>query len=281
MFSEDLKEHYHRSRLIPFIGAGVSMSVSWTQDGKLRRGPSWRELVDEAARKLEFKDPELLRVRGTDLQILEYFKLKNNNEFASLSNWLYAEMRPSDDDLRHSTLHQELAAMERCGVFYTTNYDDFLERSFALHGRNCNAIVVEAHIAESFGNPDLCQVVKFHGDLNHPNEMVLSESDYEKRLTLSEPLDFRLKSDLLGRVLLFIGYSFRDWNVSYLFRLVNEQYGSLAYPYSTTGSRAYIAVPDPSDFEIRLFRARNIEVIPIGSLNQTEDIVALLREIRS
>jgi len=98
----ELRDHYWSRRLIPFIGAGVSMSVVWDQGGETKRGPSWKELVDQAARRLGFDDPELLRVRGTDLQILEYFKIKKHGEFASLTNWLFAEMRPPDDALKNS-----------------------------------------------------------------------------------------------------------------------------------------------------------------------------------
>jgi hypothetical protein len=125
---------------------------------------------------------------------------------------------------------------------------------------------------------DLCEVVKFHGDFNYPDYMVISESHYERRLTLSTAMDYRLRADLLGRVLLFIGYSFHDSNVSYLFRRVNDQFQQL--PDSPTGRRAYITFPDPSDFEIQLFRARNIEVIPISSENKGDDLAALLSALK-
>jgi len=163
-------------------------------------------------------------------------------------------------------------------LFYTTNYDDFIERSLELNGRPCHRITIEADMIGPFKHRDYCEVVKFHGDLDHPNHMVLSESHYEQRLTLSTAMDYLFRANILGRVILFIGYSFRDWNVSYLFRLVNEQFQKL--PGSPTGRRAYITVPDPSDFEIQLFRERNIEVIPVSGKNQTEDIASLLSEIR-
>src|SRR5690242_16804435 len=109
-----LKDHYQSGRLIPFIGAGASMAVEWETDGKKRRGPSWTELVNEAARKLGFDNPDLLRVRGTDLQILEYFGAKSHGYFAGLTNWLYAEMNPSDDALRASIIHERLSKLELC-----------------------------------------------------------------------------------------------------------------------------------------------------------------------
>jgi hypothetical protein len=280
----DLKARYREGRLVPFLGAGVSMAVEWQQEADTRRGLSWRELVDQAARMLGFEDPDLLRVRGDDLQILEYFRIKRHQEFAELRNWFYSELRAPDEALRKSRIHSALASLEKCTLFYTTNYDDFLERSFRLNGRPCSAVAVEAHIADVLksrvrGHPDgQCEVVKFHGDLANPSRMVLSESDYEKRLRFAEIEDQRLKSDMLGRALLFIGYSFRDWNVSYLFRIANDQFGDL--PSAPTGRRAYIVVADPSDFEYSLFRDRNIEVIPISGSRREEDISALLIGLR-
>ena len=272
---EQLRNLYRNERVIPFIGAGVSMSVEWEHEGEQVRGPSWGELVDQAARLLDC-DPELLRVRGTDLQILEYFLACNQGEAAKLTNWLVRLMNPSDEALQNSAIHGELARLDRCRTFYTTNYDSFLERALALHGRTCDVVVSEADLGRRSGH---CEVVKFHGDLDHPSMMVLSESHYEQRLSFSTVMDYRLRSDVLGRALLFIGYSFRDPNVAYLFRKVNEQFERL--PESLTGKRAYILVPDPSDFEILLFNQRNIEVVPIRGASIASDTAAFLADLRS
>ena len=40
-----------------------------------------------------------------------------------------------------------------------------------------------------------------------------------------------------------------------------------------------ITVPNPSDFELELFDARNIGVIPIDESRQTEEVAWLLEEI--
>ena len=113
---------------------------------------------------------------------------------------------------------------------------------------------------------------------NHPEQIVLTESHYEKRLTLSTPLDLRLRADLLGRVLLFIGYSFRDPNVSYLFRLFTDalqnQVGLLP------GTRAYIVLPEPSDFERELFDARKIAVIGVSRTGLAQAIAEFLADMR-
>ncbi|PWU08173.1 MAG: SIR2 family protein [Verrucomicrobia bacterium] len=254
------------------------MSVTWRDHpgGPQKRGPSWQEMVNEAARKLGFSDPILARVRGTDLQILEYFKLKNEG-FHPLTNWLYAEMRPPDEALRRSAIHEKLAQLVKCKLIYTTNYDDFIERSLMLNGRQSKRVAVESDMVKSMAG-DVCEVVKFHGDFNFPQHMVLSEFDYEQRLTLETVMDYRFRSDMLGRMVLFLGYSFRDPNVSYLFTRMNVNFKKL--PGAPSGRRAYITVADPSDFEIELFRARNIEVIPISSGDQTGQIAELLEAMK-
>jgi hypothetical protein len=271
-----LKASYKEGRLLPFVGAGVSRSIEWSFGSTTVHGPTWTELVNQATKELGFEEPDLARVRGTDLQILEYFKLKNSGQTAKLTNWLTRLMSPPDSALRSAPILSALTSMDQCRLVYTTNYDDFLERAYLLNGHDVRTVVLEAQMGH--GAPAV-EVVKFHGDLNHPDEIVLTESDYEKRLALSCPLDYRLRADLLGRVVLFIGYSFRDPNVSYLFRRVTEELDRGSKIHG--GPRAYIALADPSDFEYVLFQERRIGVIPLRGATITQDVAALLEEIRN
>jgi hypothetical protein len=271
---EELRRLYHEGRVVPFIGAGASMSISWS--GGKERGPSWGEMVDQAIRLLGSNDPQLLRLRGSDLQILEYFKIKRG-ELAPLTNWLSQQFAmATDDDILASPILAELVALDRCSIYYTTNYDDFLERALRKSGRPSQAITAERSIAH---NRLDVEVVKFHGDFNSPREMVVTESQYMDRMRLENAMDFKLRGDILGRAALFIGYSFRDPNVNYIFHLINRLFKDL--PDSFTGRRAYIVLPDPSDFERRLFQERNIEVISVGSNDQPREISNLIKQMRS
>jgi len=275
-FPIELQKVYQEGRLLPFIGAGISMSVSWTDGTITRRGPSWGELVDKASHLLGFDDPDLLRVRGSDLQILEYFKLRNSNNHSILTNWLVKELQPPNSDLINSQIHKKLSELSLCKTFYTTNFDTFLEDSFTLLGRPTKVVVTENDMCKAHNGE--CEIVKFHGDLNHPNMLVLSEADYETRLTLSTELDYRLLSDLLNRVVLFLGYSFRDPNVAYLFRKINDQFRK---NNGFNSPRAYIVVRHPSNFEKILFRSRNIELIAAETDDLAEFISNLLEFIKS
>lgn len=270
----DLLRLYRARRVVPFVGAGVSMSVSWGQGTK--RGPSWGEMVNKAAELIGAETAELLRVRGTDLQILEYFRITHGG-LAKLTNWLSNEFASAtDDDILRSPILGALANLDLCSVMYTTNYDNFLERALQKCGKRVHVTASELTIGH---DPSLLEVVKFHGDFDHPEQMVLSESHYMNRMRLESPMDFKLRSDILGRAALFIGYSFRDPNVDYIFHLVNLHFRQL--PDSGSGKRAYIILPDPSEFERLLFQNRNIEVIPVGSsdiANQTAEVLIAMRQ---
>ena len=272
----ELRGLYRDARLLPFIGAGISASVTWSNSaGQMEHGPSWGEVIEQAAREIGFRRVELAQTRGTDLQILEYYKLHFDGH-TRLTNWLLLKMNPSDSDLAESVVHKELSQLANCPTMYTTNFDDFIERSFRIHGRPYKAIAIEAHM----GVPGKeTEILKFHGDWNHPDRMVLTESDYERRMEFKAPMDIRFRSDLMNRSVLFLGYSFRDPNVSYLFRQIKEQFAAL--PNTDSGRRAYIVIEDPSQFERRLFQERNIEVVPIDGRDRAQEIAELLNQIRS
>ena len=271
----ELKKLYRQGRVLPFVGAGVSMSISWVSAGRCTRGPSWEEMVDEACIQLGYEEPELLRMRGTDLQILEYFGRKMGN-FAPLTNWLVRRMDVPDDVILGSPVHKALSEMQQSTHYYTTNYDDFLERAIRLRGRSVQVITAEKDMGAT--GKDV-EVIKFHGDVNSPDQMVFSEGHYYKRMRLDGPLDLKLRSDLLGRVAVFVGYSFRDLNVGYLFDVINTMFASL--PTSPTGRRAYIISHNPSDFEYTLFRQRNIEIIPTYGDDRSGGLVEVVEDIVS
>jgi SIR2-like domain len=207
---------------------------------------------------------------------LEYFKILKGG-LAPLTNWLSSEFTDAtDDDILHSPIHAELVQLDRCGIYYTTNYDDFIERALCKTGRRTHVTSSELNISH---DRSLVEVVKFHGDFNSPDQMVLSESHYMERMRLESLMDFKLRADILGRAVLFIGYSFRDPNVNYIFHVVNRLFSNL--PDSYSGRRAYIILPKPSEFERRLFHIRNIDVIPVGGRDISEGVAAILRQMRS
>ena len=83
---------------------------------------------------------------------------------------------------------------------------------------------------------------------------------------------------LTGKVSRTVTTAARDHDGDYIFWLVNQLFDEL--PETHSGRRAYIVVADPSDFEMRLFRGRNIEILPVSRKIMTDDIVRILEELR-
>ncbi len=129
----ELKRLYGQGRVLPFVGAGASMLVKWAVLGEDRVGPSWSDMVSQAAKILGYEEAELLRMRGTELQILEYFRIKRHN-FAPLTNWMVRHMDAPNTAIQASKVHSALCRLGQCGIYYTTNYDDFLERALRASG---------------------------------------------------------------------------------------------------------------------------------------------------
>src|SRR5206468_11602364 len=75
-------------------------------------------------------------------------------------------------------------------------------------------IISVSDLAET--QPGETEIIKFHGDFEEPQSIILTESHFLRRMSLDAPLDIRLRSDSLARPILFIGYSLSDPNIRYL-----------------------------------------------------------------
>ena len=205
---DQLAQAYRSKRLILFVGAGVSMNLGL---------PSWRQLVDHMARELGF-DPDIYRTFGSDLTLAEFYRV-TKGQIGPLRSWMDREWHPSSTDISKSRVH-ELIAKADFDLIYTTNYDRWLERALDHYGKAYSKIACVGDL--SLIAKDKTQVVKFHGDFDDDTSIVLDETSYFERLEFETPLDIKFRSDVLGRSVLFIGYSLSDINIRYLFyRLAN------------------------------------------------------------
>jgi len=124
------------------------------------------------------------------------------------------------------------------GVVYTTNQDNIYEKCAEKYGRPFRQIVTLEDLGESA--PGELLYIKYHGALDQPDSVIFTQSSYSKRIAdIDHFLNIRMRSDLLAKSFLFIGYSFRDPNVVKLFEELNSAFkGKLpksylvAYSYS-------------------------------------------------
>ncbi|MFL6161494.1 MAG: SIR2 family protein [Jatrophihabitantaceae bacterium] len=201
---EELVQAQAEGRVIPFVGAGLSTGLGL---------PSWSALLEAIAAKIPDLPAfdEIRQACGDDpLKIAEYLFIAGGNEIGPLRQKISDLISRPDLDPSVSHPHVELVNLFASRI-YTTNYDDLIERTFAALGIKYQLIANARHISRVQG--DRPQIVKFHGDLQWENSLVFTESSYFERLQFESPIDIKLRSDLLGNSVLFLGYGFSDTNV--------------------------------------------------------------------
>lgn len=210
----ELMEAIAQNRVLLFVGAGVSHCLGL---------PTWRQLVAHLARELGY-DPDIFDTHGDHLLLAEYYRLERGR-IGPLRTWLDKEWHKGVD-IGQSDLHKLIVQLD-VPLIYTTNYDNWLEEAHRFYARPYCKV---ANVGDLVGvRPGVTQIIKFHGDFADDDSIVLTESDYFNRLDFESPLDIKLRADLLGKSVLFIGYSLSDINIRYMLYKLHRQWSETTY----------------------------------------------------
>ena len=256
---DTLARSISQKRAVLFVGAGVSMGLGL---------PSWNKLIQHMARELGY-DPDILVSPGANyLTIAEYYKLEKG-KIGELRSWMDREWHVKDDVLRKSTIHNQIVDLG-FQYIYTTNYDRNLERIHALRGKPFAKIANARDV--SIAEVDVPHIVKFHGDFDDDSSMVLTESDYFERLSFETPLDIKFRSDILGRTVLFVGYSIADMNMRLLLYKMQKMWRQSGYESDRPPSYMFMTRPDP--VQEKILKSWGVQTI-------TRDVVSVASALPS
>jgi hypothetical protein len=259
---EELARQIRDRNVVLFAGAGLSMPLGL---------PSWGDLMRHVAQELGY-DPDVLIRPGADyLQLAEYYKLQNDS-IGPLRSWMDRTWSVQDEQLRTSRVHNQIVDL-KLPFIYTTNYDRNIERAFELRNEKFSKIVSVLDVAKA--SADRTHIVKFHGDFDDENSLVLTESDYFDRLNFESPLDIKFRSDILGRSVLFVGYSLNDLNLRVLLYRMNRLWESSRYAGKRPMSYIFLLNPDP--VQERVLESRGVRAI-VHDGDRTQDALAGLFE---
>ena len=180
-----------------FIGAGLSIPAGFC---------SWKELLREPAEEI-----------GLDVE--------KENDLVNLAQYYSnSKKRTSIDDLIKGQFSQLLKPTENhkllsqlpISTFWTTNYDKLIEKALENNMKKPYVKSKDEQLRGTNYNFDAI-VYKLHGDVETPEDAVITRSDYEefgynKRKLFREVLE----GDLLTKTFLFLGFSFEDPNFNYV-----------------------------------------------------------------
>ena len=233
---EQLFEAYKQKNVILFVGAGVSMGLGL---------PSWNDLINQIAKELDY-DPEIYSTFGDHLALAEYYRIKQGN-LGKLRSWMDRNWHSDSIKIEDSDIHK-IIVNANFPLIYTTNYDRWIENAFDKYGKHYHKIVTVSDLTQT--DKETIQIVKFHGDFDDDNSIVLDETSYFKRLEFETPLDIKLRADILGKTVLFIGYSLSDINIRLLFFKLSQLWKENAQGSVQPMSYVFSARPNPIQEDI-------------------------------
>jgi hypothetical protein len=261
---EDLARQIRDRKVVLFAGAGLSMSLGL---------PSWSQLIAHMANDLGY-DPEVLVPPGANyLMVAEYYKLEKSS-IGPLRSWMDRKWSVDDAVLKASEVHKLLVELD-FPFIYTTNYDRNIERAFELWDKPFSKVTSMLDVANA--SAELPHIVKFHGDFDDDESLVLTESDYFERLNFESPLDIKFRSDILGRGVLFVGYSLADLNLRLLLYRLQKMWKSSGYAGRRPPSYIFLLRPDP--VQERVLDSRGVRAIISDSDKADQALPTLFRQL--
>ena len=197
----DLRDHARelarlaaQQRLVVFMGAGVSASAGL---------PTWGQLLDQLAVDAGFSEPERQRMR--DLGPLDRAQLVAQR-LGPDPEALGRHVQRALDVGEVVALSHALLAGVPVREFITTNYDDCFERAAAAIARDV------ATLPYSPASGAQRWLLKMHGCVNAPRDIVLTWQDYARYAERSAALGGIVQAMLITKHMLFVGFSLDDDN---------------------------------------------------------------------
>lgn len=234
--NDELLDAHRTGKLMLFVGAGVSANLGL---------PNWDALIAHIAEELGY-DPKIFSTYGTHLALAEFYERKKGG-LGSLRSWMDREWHKPTTDISKSDIHR-LITQGNFSRIYTTNYDRWLEYAHDAFDVKYDKI---ASVADLVSVTDgRRQIIKFHGDFDADASIVLGETSYFQRLDFNTPLDIKLRNDVLGSSVLFIGYSLNDINIRLLFYRLTEMWRRSTLASARPKSYIFTNRPNPVAQEV-------------------------------
>ena len=204
-FINDYVDKLRQGNATILIGAGLSKAAGFVD---------WKGLLQDLAKEIGLKIED-----ENDLISVAQFHKNSKQNRNRIDEKIVNEF--TDKDIETENHH--IIARLPFKTIWTTNYDDLIEDT---HYKYNKKVDVKSDVDSLFVNRDnrSCVLYKMHGDKDHPSKAVLLKEDYEKYYYTHEPFVALLNSELITKSFLFVGFSFTDPNINYVFGRLTHRY---------------------------------------------------------
>ncbi|HYD60846.1 MAG TPA: SIR2 family protein [Noviherbaspirillum sp.] len=254
MIPDQLVREFSKENGTVFVGAGLSMGA---------RLPSWAELVDRLRQEVSGLGPG---ESYPPTQIAQFFE----NEWGRghLINRLREELESEEGNIAPTQAHDVLVNLPVQRIF-TTNFDRLLEKAIENNcGYECSPVMDDRDLASL--NAKQKQVIKIHGGLRAPESIIVTTDDYNDFIVKKPAIAGLLKAELQIRTVLFLGYSFSDYNLQMIASQAGREIGKLR-------RNVFILQFGPSRPVIKDFERHGFIVIPLENSDTNEGRAEIMR----
>lgn len=213
VFMDDFDEiisKMRRGEIILWVGSGFSSLAGY---------PTGSQLVNIIKEKLNPSEKQYFEKKDNLDEVAEEFvQLRSRKELKSI---LLEVFKKVPTNLKYHKLVSEIPQIQ---TIITTNYDKSFEYAY---GSDIFPIISDKDFP-SFPRNKI-SLYKIHGDIDIPDSMIITESDYRSYYDSGKEdlIWHKIKTLISEYSILFIGYSFGDSNIKSIFEYILKRLGGL------------------------------------------------------
>jgi len=227
-------ESIEKSNCVFFIGAGISASCGLPSGNDLSKNIAEELSIPIKKRNL----PEIAEIYETEFNKNDLVELLKKN----------IEIDIPDEKLSVYKIIKTLPI----NIILTTNYDDLLQKL------SNDYIVINRNSAIWKIDERSKNIIKIHGDLNFTDDLIITESDFFKYEDRYPNILSYLKYIFSSKLIVFLGFGFRDLNTTSILFWVNKTLSS--------NSRNHYAVLKSVDKNYKkVIESRQVKVIKMDA----------------
>jgi Sir2- and TIR-associating SLOG family/SIR2-like domain len=205
-FLRDFSKEIEAGNAAIFVGAGLSIPAGFVD---------WRRLLKTVAEDIGLD----IEKEDNLVAVAQYYCNEKFGNRSDISRILLEEFT-CDADV---TVNHRILARLPIFTYWTTNYDELIERALKDAGKRPDVKYNVEHLALTLPRRDAV-VYKMHGDISNPGDTVLIKDDYEKYYLSGQAFITALTGDLIAKTFLFVGFSFADPNIDYVLSRIRSSY---------------------------------------------------------
>ncbi len=186
----DLIEQFACGNGVLVVGAGLA---------RIAGRPGWAELFEPLADRIGLP----LERRQDPLKVAQYIE----NEIGRPALIEQVQEQIDRPGLAPTEPHRQLARLG-ARTWVATGFDDLAERAVRERGERTVEVVRDQNLP--YTSSEAVMILKMYGDVQQPDTLVLTRSDYDSYFHRFPHIREKLASLLLEKTCLFVGYEVDD-----------------------------------------------------------------------